>query len=298
MEQSGSNKREWLPWFAAAIAVVFSSLTATSIWEIVDIWLLKKPGTVSYSGGVFICLFILSVRWSYKQRNNFFPPKARRLVDEDTVKRKHLILFLSWIRAKWAEEEKGVPPWLKLKHDSLDKDIKRIKKLKLEDDKKRWPWEMPLRGIRHHLGRLESITIICSKESIGQLKFFLEICDEYDELKGVKFYSLARNDNNKDQLFEIRPDYDIHAYKGYAFEGFDQVVYAMRILLAEFGGKGHPHDEIMIDITSGQKPTSVVAAVMTVNLDIKAQYVQTNAPWKVVSYDIKIASADTGKLGI
>jgi len=53
----------------------------------------------------------------------------------------------------------------------------------------------------------------------------------------------------------------------------------------------------MIDFTSGQKPTSIVAATLTFNRKIKAQYVQTNDPWRVLSYDVVYATTDTTGLG-
>ncbi len=53
----------------------------------------------------------------------------------------------------------------------------------------------------------------------------------------------------------------------------------------------------MIDFTGGQKVTSVVAASLTFNRRIKAQYVQTNPPWQVVSYDVIHGFANPGGLG-
>jgi hypothetical protein len=36
----------------------------------------------------------------------------------------------------------------------------------------RWKWEMPLRAINHHVGKLESVTIVCSDKSIRQVGWF------------------------------------------------------------------------------------------------------------------------------
>ncbi|MBZ0108767.1 MAG: hypothetical protein K8F52_08850 [Candidatus Scalindua rubra] len=54
----------------------------------------------------------------------------------------------------------------------------------------------------------------------------------------------------------------------------------------------------MIDITSGQKPTSIVGASMTFNREIKAQYVSTNQPWDVLSYDVLLTSSETRDFGL
>jgi hypothetical protein len=54
----------------------------------------------------------------------------------------------------------------------------------------------------------------------------------------------------------------------------------------------------MIDFTGGQKVTSVVAAAVACNRTLTAQYVQTNHPYHVISYDIQMASLETGGLGL
>jgi hypothetical protein len=72
----------------------------------------------------------------------------------------------------------------------------------------------------------------------------------------------------------------------------------MRYLLREFKRQHVADDRIMIDFTGGQKVTSVVAASVTFNRTIKAQYVQTNAPHQVISYDILLGSSETGGLGL
>ncbi len=57
-------------------------------------------------------------------------------------------------------------------------------------------------------------------------------------------------------------------------------------LLRAFKRRRVSDDRIMIDFTGGQKVTSVVAASVTFNRTIKAQYIQTNTPHEVISYDI------------
>src|SRR5207253_2024884 len=42
-----------------------------------------------------------------------------------------------------------------------------------------WKWEMPLRAIKHHLGRLRTITLICSPESLTHVHWFGQIMRNY-----------------------------------------------------------------------------------------------------------------------
>ncbi|MDR4497190.1 MAG: hypothetical protein MRK02_04590 [Candidatus Scalindua sp.] len=53
-------------------------------------------------------------------------------------------------------------------------------------------------------------------------------------------------------------------------------------------------NEIMVDITGGQKPTSIVGISVTFNRKIKAQYVQTGDPYDVLSYDVILHNPDHG----
>ena len=72
----------------------------------------------------------------------------------------------------------------------------------------------------------------------------------------------------------------------------------MRTLLQEFKKKKYYDEDIVIDFTGGQKMTSIVAISMTVNRKINAQYVQTNDPWGVLSYNVRHTPSDTGDFGI
>jgi hypothetical protein len=84
---------------------------------------------------------------------------------------------------------------------------------------------------------------------------------------------------------------------GWEFERFDDLSRAVLHLIREYKRQNVSEHQIMIDFTGGQKVTSVVAASVTFNRKIKAQYVQTNPPHEVVSYDILLGSAETGGLG-
>ena len=68
---------------------------------------------------------------------------------------------------------------------------------------------------------------------------------------------------------------------------------SLRLPCSKMRRKGIPESEIMVDFTGGQKPSSVVAAAVTFNRRVKAQYVQTNRPWNVVSYDLILGTSDT-----
>ncbi|MBW1992577.1 MAG: hypothetical protein JRI59_10825 [Deltaproteobacteria bacterium] len=92
--------------------------------------------------------------------------------------------------------------------------------------------------------------------------------------------------------------FNVSAYQGWDFESFDELSHALWFLLRKSPFKNFSAAEVMIDITGGQKPTSVVAAAITFNRPIKAQYVQTNYPWDVISYDVELPSREPGGIGL
>jgi hypothetical protein len=224
----------------------------------------------------------------------FFQPRTRFLQDvEAPEKRECLLLFLSDLDLKRDKYNDGVPEGVPLSND-LDKDISTLETHKQSNPF--WRWEMPLRAIRHHLGRLQTIALVCSPESMQQVHWFRQVLTGYPSLANVSVQVLAK-DNDHPVLIDCPTTPTSSG--GWEFERFDElsraVQHLLRIYLKE---KKLDEGQIMIDFTGGQKVTSVVAASVTFNRKIKAQYVQTNPPWNVVSYDIVLGSSETGGLGI
>ncbi len=283
--------KEFFPWILAAVAIISANLASAAVWEFL------KPDRVSLCHVIlYIAVFMAVVIVVYWKKRSFFRPRTRMLSNETAEQRKHLILFLSNLPPK---DNEGIPEGLTLSFQSLEADIKYLVGKKAENI--RWSWEMPLRAIRHHLTVLESVIVVCSEKSVRQVHCFLNICKKYREFDNICFYVLVQKGKKADIL---SPDLPCSAdkladFQGWDFESFDElsrgILFLLKNLLKE---KKYPEQDIMIDFTGGQKVTSVVAAAMTFNLDIKAQYVQTNPPCDVISYDFVHASSDTGGLGI
>src|SRR5439155_265476 len=70
------------------------------------------------------------------------------------------------------------------------------------------------------------------------------------------------------------------------FETFDNLFDGLEKMLDRFKQEGKDESEVMFDVTGGQKPNSIVAALVTVNRHAKFQYVRTNDPSKVKAYDL------------
>lgn len=289
------NLRELLPWFTAALVALSSGWAGDAVQDTLDLWLSGTKGVLSLSRCLYILLFMGSAILLYRQRNTFFRPRTRYLRNETPEQRKHLILFLSNLNTEKGKFNNGVSDGLTLSND-LDADIKEMEILKDKKPPVYWSWEMPLRGISHHFGVLQSVTIICSEESIAQAHWFLDICRQYDSLKDVTFFILAKNPV---ELISTPSGETLASARGWKFEDFNELSNAMWILIKKLKRQhGIKESEITIDFTSGQKVNSVVATAITFNRKIKSQYVQTNTPYAVLGYDAMLAASDTGGLGM
>lgn len=294
---------ELWPWVVGAFAVLSANWAADALSQSLEVLLHGTRAFFAPLRAFYITFFALMVVLLYRQRKAFFRPRTRYLSNEPAEKRKHLVLFLSNL----PDNEKatgGVPEPLQLS-DDIDADLIRLQTLKEHPSRLRWRWEMPLRAIRHHvdtangtiLGPLENVTVICSTESLPQAPWFLNICSRYQLFRQVNFHLLAKRNGRTEHLATLPSEWE-NTLQGYDFESFDQLSHAVWMLLNKLKKDRVKEDEIMIDITGGQKPTSIVGASLTFNREIRAQYVQTNHPWKVLSYDVILAFSDTGKLDI
>ena len=301
--------KEWIPWLTAALVVLSGNWAASAISD--SLCLIFGGEQIKPSGLriLYIGVFFISVILFIRQRKNLFPPHTRYLAGEAMEKKKHLVLSLSNLATDLAAKG-GIPAELQLKHKNLKEDIDIITAYKTTTASNvKWTWEMPFRAILHHAETprvLESVTVICSRKtndsdgavgSIDQLHLFYDIFRKYGELSAVPLRLLAKKSDHF-TLVEITSKETISSYEGLDFEDFDELSQALWVLLSEFKDRKIRETDVAIDITGGQKPTSIVGAAITFSRKIKAQYVQTNRPWGVISYDVIQATSDTGGLGL
>lgn len=284
----------FIPWFVVGIAGIsvtwFADAVHTSIKELWN----NDNINGSWLFITFIFFFVMIVLLA-KIKNNLFAPRTKELIKQPVEKRKHLILFLSPV-SKFFLKKGGIPDWFNPSW-KLKKDLDDLKKIKQNDQSKRWSWEMPLRGIEGHLDVLQSVTIICSKDTVRCASAFLKLCKGYDELRNRIFYLLAEKEK-KTQLINSADFSDFDQLQGYDFENFDEMIKALLQLQKEFKKLNCLEKDTVIDITGGQKPNSVVGAVVTFTNKLKFQYVRTNEPYDIVSYDVIQSTADTESLKI
>ncbi|MFZ5570178.1 MAG: hypothetical protein ACOZF0_07225 [Thermodesulfobacteriota bacterium] len=290
--------KELFPWITAVLAVLSSNWASNALWETFELWSQLKLGSFSLLKTISILLFGTCVVLIYRQRNVFFRPRTRHLKNKtNPPPRKHLLFFLSTLNPDYQYKD-GIPDGLTLTTDFGNdlKEMMRLKKLPKES-KIIWNWEMPLRALWYHRkdGVLKTSTIVCSRESINEVNSFLNICKRYDIFKDIEYYLLLKK--KRPEL--VTASYEnIDKSMGWDFESFDELSNALWCFLEKFINKEHLEKDIIVDFTGGQKVTSVVAAALSFNRKIKAQYVQTGGNCDVVSYDVILASSDTEGVGL
>lgn len=135
-------------------------------------------------------------------------------------------------------------------------------------------WEMPLLAVKHHAERLEKLYVFTSSEETGshqQFPLFRQILNRfYPEL----------------QIEEVTSE-------GINFEEIDLVHNRLDKLYDELDGKKEygPND-ILVDITGGQKTNSIAGAMTTLAEGRKFQYVSTKNKEKVLCYDLIVEKAE------
>lgn len=287
---------EKAPWVAVACVGFTVHWAAGGTMELLNGWVQHGHFDFRLAGinVVYLALCIASFRWLYSLRRVLFRPRTRLLRNESPEKRQHLVMFLSNLPMATGSFLNGVPKEVTLTGE-LETDLKALVNQK-EQTGLRWPWERPLRSIQHHLGALQTVTILCSDESIRQVHWFGEVVGHYDALRQVTLRVFIHRPHDPPSFIACPTMQQTQG--GWDFEHFDELSGAVSSLLHDFHQQGIADDQIVIDFTGGQKVTSVVATAVTFNRPLKAQYVQTNFPHAVISYDILLGLSETGGVGV
>lgn len=141
-----------------------------------------------------------------------------------------------------------------------------------------FPWQQTLRAIKAHYvpggGGVEAIYLIGSKDerkdkpngSHGQLDRAIEL---------IRFYFPQL------KTIEARP-----RDQGVDFEDMKALLDLLRELMEEAKQAGYKEEDIMIDITGGQKTNSIAGALVTIHHPkLEFQYVGTRAPYTLKTFN-------------
>ena len=154
-----------------------------------------------------------------------------------------------------------------LKGISLEEDISALNNINY------WNWQQLLRGLTPHQSSLKYAYLIGSKDS-ERMKGSFGFLD-YAETLIKKYCPSVR-------IFKAEAPVNFEDLKELTKFIYGSVHQIKELKISE--------EDIIIDVTGGQKTTSIAGAVVTLNSQVTFQYVQTNEPYNVVAYDVVIQS--------
>lgn len=294
--------RYWKAFLTLLFLPVFGSWFADEARDLIYYeWGWKEPlgwprATTGTAFGLLVAAALLAV-WA--TRELFRPRNVVLASRRNPAPHPHLVLFLSNLHARAGTWNGGVPTGLELT-GNLEHDLAEMVRRKSKDrlnpgeSEVRWLWEMPLRGLHQHAAVLRGVTLVCSKESLSQAHWFAQLLTgtyeaAFPKLRLAAVRLLVRE--GKTVRLDTCPADgkgcgDNPAERAWDFEEFDELFRALEKMAELFESEGVRERDIMIDVTGGQKPNSIVGAMLTVNRRIKFQYVQTNTPYEVIAYDL------------
>lgn len=234
------------------------------------------------SGMIIVMLFVFSFAKLYAHRQVF--QNFRSLRQQECPRGyKGLILLLSIpIPNNFTFPDTGdcflELNSIRLEGKSLEQDINAL-------NARRWNWQPLLRGLEPHTHTLEAVYVIGSKdteEPDSTTGLMTTKKGSYEEI-GRAQKIIAHYCVNSPKLLR----YPQHVN----FEDFKELQAAITKGIEELHADCKIDEkDIIIDVTGGQKPTSISGAVVTLNRDVAIQYVQTNYPYKVWEYDLAMRS--------
>lgn len=186
---------------------------------------------------------------------------------------KVLVVFLSNLGRITVEEKKKIDEIKNIiKSNADDKYINKLKDLIFKST-----WGMPLHAIEYHNRTLEKVYVMTSKDKENEKtnEFIKGSYREFSDFKEIF------------ELFYKKEDFIEEFIKGGTdFENI-KIVFDITNKIFEYLFKnGYGKDDFIIDITGGQKPNSIAAAIATLTMESKFQYISTNPPHNVLSHDI------------
>lgn len=156
-----------------------------------------------------------------------------------------------------------------------------------------WSWQQMLRGIEPVVARpapadRTTIVLVGSSGPTGsfiQLDKCIRFLRNYPELNGVMIEKspesarqAAEREGGKKLLDDVREE-------GINFEDFNEVKRHLFLVVLDAASKVGD-ERVFVDVTGGQKTTSIAAAVATTGEAGFCQYVQTKSPYELLFYDL------------
>lgn len=220
---------------------------------------------------VLLMLLCLTVYWLYRIRKAWRLPPHLLRQRPDGAARKVLVLGLSTPPKQVKGFDLGQGASIILYKEAAG-DLLKIHSLKgALNDMQRHNWQQNLRAVTHHAqDTLELLIVVPSSGSGGSGHFTDQFTQWMKHYQGSKDWK----------------DFDIEIFPAVDYEAFDALQGAYTAALSFAEKKGYKESDMVVDVTAGQKTTSIAAAMVTLTTDVDFQYIQTEAPFGAVTYSV------------
>jgi hypothetical protein len=211
---------------------------------------------------IIILLLYISGRKAFKERGKI------EVESQESEKTKNLVILLSSIRKIGAKNKQEAE-----KHKTELIELKKRINSQNSPDKNNFinlidqtNWKMPYLAVKHHHPNLNKVYVITShKDGSSQ---------EFELFKQLFEYIFEKNNLIEEKISG-----------GINFEDIKKVFDEIENIFQEPGFLKKKKSSLLIDITGGQKTTSIAAAVATLSMGRKFQYISTT-DFKVKTYDV------------
>lgn len=296
-----SRRVAWIRALVAAVAVVSLNTFLNTVGTIVG----DLVGESVLWWGLLLVLLVGGWAWAtlvcLPHVQKWFQAQVDRCPEEEVnYGSGHvvLVMLVSRIDEDSLDLASGIVHGRRLAFETLHADISSLEANRQLGGagRAKWAWQQLMRGIeravkRTSAGDRTTIVLVGSSGEGGsyrQLETCRNFLNRYPELKDVHraevIASPAYLAKTASRL-GLRPEPAAIADGGIDFEDFNavrqHVFWIAHVAACEVGG-----NRVFVDVTGGQKTTSIAAAVATTGETGFCQYVQTNPPNKVVSYDL------------
>jgi len=289
-----SKPLAWIRALVAAVAVVSSNTFLNTAGTIVG----DAVGDSAFRWGLLLVPLVGVWIWSAlvclpRVQKWFQAQVDRRPEQEAEYGPGHvvLVMLVSGINDESIDLVEGSVCDRRLKFECLQDDIATL-------GSTRWAWQQLMRGIepavaRAAAGDRTTIVLVGSdgdRGSFRQIATCAAFLKRYPELRDEKRVRLL---SSSAYLREVAPQAGVaiephdNAEGGIDFEDFNSVRQHV-LLVVHVAAWEVGDDRVFVDVTGGQKTTSIAAAVATTGETGFCQYVQTNPPNKVVWYDLHL----------
>lgn len=218
---------------------------------------------------VFIVVSAILVKWARERL------RLSNLSVEECEPKKVVIAFLSTSNATVERKDgkftvtqraNGEDKSVELDGQDLDADIGKLNSI-------RWNWQQLLRSLKRHTVNEDGhVFLIGSKptksddpQSGSQGQF-----DKAEKLIQMYFKNVTIN----------KTDTPVN------FEDFKELVKCIGGIIKRYKKLKFKEDDMLIDVTGGQKTASITGAIMTLNTRVQFHYISTIDPTECVAYDI------------